>query len=360
MLHALIIAGGSGKRLWPKSRRQSPKFLLKVKGAKTLLQLAVERAAAIMPLENILIFTNELHAGLIKKALPGFPKRNIISEPVSRNTAPAICLAAAIIQAKDADSIMYVMPADQIIEDKSAIKRVFRLCALVSRLNDIIVTIGIKPIFASTGYGYIETAQSYKSPASEHANDVFKVKRFTEKPDARRAKAFVKTNRYLWNSGIFIARPEIFLKEFKKYCPAAAGITDKIMLEKGLTKIKKAVKLHYKDFPDISIDYAIMEKTGKAMVVRADPGWSDIGSWSAISGFLSHDGSNALGAGHIGLDTADSVIVAEKGHLVATCGIKGLVIVHTPKATLVCRKSDSENVKKLVGLMEKKGLKEYL
>ncbi|MFA5069151.1 MAG: sugar phosphate nucleotidyltransferase [Candidatus Omnitrophota bacterium] len=361
MLHAVIIAGGAGKRLWPKSRQQSPKFLLKIKNTKTLLELAVERARAVMPLDNILIFTNERHAGLIKKVLPAFPKDNIISEPVSRNTAPAICLAARMIYGMDAESVMYVMPADQIIEDKASIKEIFKLCAFISRVKDAIITIGIKPASASTGYGYIETAGSYKRLISNPGYDVFRVRRFTEKPDAKTAKAFIKTKRYLWNSGIFIGRCRVFLEEFKAHCPAVAAAAERITARGGIANIKKAVRLHYKDFPDISIDYAIMEKTDNAMVVKADPGWSDIGSWPALGDFLAHDRNmNALSAAHIGIDTADSVIVAEKGHLIATCGVNGLVIAHTPEATLICRKADPESVKKLVSLLEKKRLKRYL
>jgi len=361
MLHAIIIAGGSGKRLWPKSRKESPKFFLRVKGKKTLLEQTIDRAKKIMPVDNITIITSRHHVNLIHKTLPRFPKKNIIAEPLSRNTAPAVCLGAALIAKRDPSSVIYIMPADQIIEDDNAIAEVFKLSALISRIKDSIITIGITPSFPSTGYGYIKTARPYKSLKVKCKYDIFKVERFTEKPDLKKAKAFIKTKKYLWNSGIFIGKADVFLSEFKAHSPAVYRTAMKITGTKGAKNIKSALNHYYKNFPDISIDYAIMEKTDKAFVVKADPGWSDIGSWVVFQKYLRIDkDESTIDAEHIGINTNNSIIIGEKGHLIATCGIKDLVIVHTENATLICSKENCEDVKKLVELADKKGLKRYL
>ena len=361
MLYAIIIAGGSGKRLWPRSRRKKPKFFLKVNGKKTLLEQTIDRAKKIMPIENVMIITSEHHAPLIQKTLPWFPKKNIVAEPLSKNTAPAVCLGAALIRKKDSNSVIYIMPADQIIENSNAVTEVFKLSALISRIKDSIITIGIKPGFASTGYGYIKTAKLYKSLTSGSKYDIFKVSCFTEKPDAATAKRFVKAKKYLWNSGIFIGRADIFLGEFKKHSPKVYATAVRIAGSKGLKNLKQGLRRYYKDFPDISIDYAIMEKTDKAFVIKADLGWSDIGSWNVFQGYIAADkDENAIDADHIGMNTGNSIIIGEKGHLIATAGIKNLVIVHTGQATLVCSKGNCEDIKKLVELAEKKGLERYL
>jgi mannose-1-phosphate guanylyltransferase len=361
MLYAIIIAGGSGKRLWPKSRIKAPKFLLKIIGRKTFLEQATDRAKRIMPIDNIMIITGINHVKPIHKALPRFPKKNIIAEPLSKNTAPAVCLGAALIHKKDPNAVVYVMPADQIIEDDDAMAEIFKLSALISRIKDSVVTIGIAPSFPSTGYGYIKTAKLYKSLKSSSRYDVFKVERFTEKPGMEKAKAFIKTKKYLWNSGIFIARADVFLKEFKAHSPAVYRTAMKIAGVKGTKNIKNRLSRYYGSFPDVSMDYAIMEKTDKAFVIKADPGWSDIGSWNAFKRYIRNDKyKNAISSEHIGIDTANSIIIGEKGRLIATAGIKGLVIVQSGDVTLVCSKDNCEDVKRLVETAQKKGLKRYL
>jgi mannose-1-phosphate guanylyltransferase len=361
MLYSIIVAGGSGKRLWPKSRSHNPKFLLKITGKKTLLEQAADRAKRVMPVDNIMVITGLNHVKSIHKALPRFSKKNIIAEPLSRNTAPAVCLGAALIHKKDRNAVIFVMPADQIIKDAAAMAEIFKLSVLISRMKDSIVTIGITPSFPSTGYGYIKTAKLYKSLKSSSRYDVFKVERFTEKPDLKKAKKFIKTKKYLWNSGIFIGRADVFLNEFKAHSPAVYRTAMKIAGGEGRKNIKNRLNRYYRSFPDISIDYAIMEKTDKAFVVKADPGWSDIGSWNAFKEYIRDDKyKNAISSEHIGIDTANSIIIGEKGRLIATAGIKGLVIVQAGDVTLVCSKDYCEDVKRLVELAKEKNLKRYL
>ncbi len=359
MLHGIIIAGGSGKRLWPKSRKSSPKFFLKVNSKKTLLEQSIERLKQVMPLKNILIATSKTHLQLMRKALPWFPKENIIAEPVSRNTAPAIALGAALVKKKDPDGVIFVLPADQIIDDKPAIKEIFRLSSLITCIKDAIITVGIKPRFAATGYGYIKTGTLYKRVKAKQPYDVYVVDKFTEKPTIKKALLFTKSKRYLWNSGIFIGKAEVFLGEFKRYNPAIFRALSRVEASLGTKTQQSAINRYYEHFPNISIDYAIMEKTKKSLVVRADIAWDDIGSWNGLKKYIKQDSSkNNIDANHIGIDTVNSVVIGEKSHLIATIGLDNVIIVQTPDVTLVCSDDRAENVKDLVDLAQKKILKD--
>ena len=361
MLYAVIIAGGSGKRLWPKSRRSLPKYLLKINSDRTLLQEAIERARQVMPLKNILIITNKEHVRLISRTLAGFPAENIVAEPVSRNTAPAVCLAAAIVKKRNHDGIMFVMPADQVVGDKKAIKDIFMFASFIAGLKDCIVTIGIKPKFAATGYGYIKTGKLYKSLNVGKQYESYLVDSFVEKPDAKKAKAFLKARTYLWNSGIFIARAKTFLEEFKRYRPAIYKTLmkmDKALSTKGQ---QKALQRYYRQFPDISIDYAVMEKSSRVYVVKADIPWQDVGSWSSISTFIKKDkkGNSIIGE-YVGLDLKDSIICGQKGHLIATLGLENIIVVHTKDCTLICSKEREEDIKRVVDILKQNNMERYI
>ncbi len=355
MLHGIIIAGGSGKRLWPKSRKSMPKFFLKINSRKTLLEESVDRIKQIMPLKNILIIANRAHLKSIQKILPGFLKENIITEPVSRNTAPAISLAAALVRKKDPGGVMFVIPADQIIDDKPVIKEIFSLSSLMAHIADSIITIGIKPTFAATGYGYIKTSRLYKRLKGKIAYDVYNVGKFIEKPSLQKAKSFIRSKKYLWNSGIFIGKAEVFLREFKRYKPVIYRILAGIEASLGTKKQQAAIDRCYKNFPNISIDYAIMEKTKKILVIETGIAWDDIGSWNGVKKYIKQDkNKNNIDANHISIDTKNSVIIGEKSHLVATIGIDNMIIVQTADATLICSRERAEDVKDLVELVKKK------
>jgi len=361
MRYAVIIAGGSGKRLWPKSRISFPKFLLKVDGKRSLLSNTVRRAKELVQAENIFIISNKDHLGPIRKDLPKFPKNNLIAEPVSRNTAPAISVAASLVNKKDPNAILYIMPADHIIQETSSLVEIFSLAGLIAHIKDAIVTIGIKPNQPATGYGYIKIGKLYKSLKADQKYDAFKVDKFTEKPSLPKAKQFLKTKKYLWNSGIFVAKASLFLDEFKRYSPSIFKNIKKI--EKGLA-IKKQqyyINKHYSAFKDISLDYALMEKTKKAYVVKAEIDWKDIGSWDSLSKYLRSDAvGNLVDGMHIGVDTKSSIVIGKKNHLIATLGLKDVVVVQTDDVTIVCAKDKAEDVKKLVELADKKGLVKYL
>ncbi|MFH1867819.1 MAG: sugar phosphate nucleotidyltransferase [Candidatus Omnitrophota bacterium] len=360
MLYAVIIAGGAGKRLWPMSRPGFPKFFLNLKGKKTLLQDTVSRVKKFIPKDNIIIITNKRHLKIIYKQLPGFKKLNIIAEPVSRNTAAAVCVAASFVRKKDPKGVIFVMPADHVMEDSHAIKEIFGLASFVSGIRESIITLGIRPDHPSCGFGYIRAGRLYRNLISDKKYSIYKVDRFIEKPDPKRAKYFLKSKRYFWNSGIFIGRASVFLDEFKRYKPGIYKVAESIAKGLGTKKQQAAIDHYYRRFPDISIDYAIMEKTRKAYVIKSDISWMDIGSWQSLDRYLKKDvNGNIVNANFIGMDVKESIVLGERKHLLAAIGIDNIVIIQTKDATLICSKDRAGDVKRLVDSVQKKRLKSH-
>jgi len=341
-LYAVIIAGGRGKRFWPESRIKEPKYLLRLPGQKsTLLQQSVARLRGFVKNKNIMVVTNRLQYLSVKKQLPQIDKKNIILEPLSRNTAAAVALAATIINAKNADGLMIVLPADQLlpIKHERKFRNALKTAANLAKSKDALVTIGIKPTFPATGFGYIKVGK--KLGAS-----IFKADKFIEKPNFKKAKAFIKDKNYLWNSGIFIMKTSAILKEIGKYMPGLA---------KGLRFIKGEADLnrYYKNLSGVSIDYGVMEKSKKVYVIKADIIWHDIGSWENLYEVIkSGPKGNIVIGPYLGVDTKDSIIISKKGHFVGTIGLKDVIVIHTDDATLVCSKDSAELVKSLVDKME--------
>ena len=361
MLYPVIIAGGSGKRLWPKSRKAKPKFFLKVEGNRTLLEDTLKRAKRLAPIKNILIITNKEHVSGIKKLLPKFPKGNIIAEPVSKNTAPAICLASLIAKKRNKNAVIAVMPADQIIENTKTTRGVFSLAQLAANIESAIVTIGIKPKYAATGYGYIKVNKPHKSLKSDSRYKLFSVDKFVEKPSFKKAKLFIKSKKYLWNSGIFIGKADVFLKEFKKHSPKVYKIAKKIDPAIGTSAQQSAINKYYGGFSNISIDYAVMEKIKKSFVVEADIDWQDVGSWDSFVKSIKKDSlDNSIIGNSLNIDLKNSIVITDNKHLVATIGLKDLIIVNTDDATLVCSKDRAEEVRNIVALAKRKSLERYI
>ncbi|UCH12472.1 MAG: mannose-1-phosphate guanylyltransferase [Candidatus Omnitrophota bacterium] len=350
-LYAVIIAGGRGKRFWPESRIERPKYLLRLPGGgSTLLQHTVSRLKGLVQSKNIIVVTNKLQYLSVKKQLPQINKKNIITEPLSRNTAAAVALAAAIINAKNPDGTMIVLPADQVLPIKHECKfrNALKTAANLAKSKDVLVTIGIKPTFPATGFGYIKAGKKLRV-------SIFKADKFIEKPNFKKAKAFIKNKNYLWNSGIFIMKTPVILKEIGKYMPGLA---------KGLRFIKGEADLnrYYKNLSDVSIDYGVMEKSKKVYVIKADIVWHDIGSWENLYKVIKPGPKGNIIIGpYTGVDTKDSIIIAKKKHLIGTIGLNGIVVIHTDNATLVCKKEKSELVKNLVDKIEsKKALRRFL
>ncbi|MBN1405841.1 MAG: mannose-1-phosphate guanylyltransferase [Candidatus Omnitrophica bacterium] len=355
-LYAVIIAGGRGKRFWPKSRMDRPKYLLSFFGSKTtLIQQAVSRLQGIVDNKNILIITNKLQAKEVRKQLPRIPQSNIIPEPESKNTAAAIGLASVIINTRDPSAVFIVLPADQLILDNDKFRAAIKTAAEYACLGNAVVTIGIKPTFASTGFGYIKTGKNIE-------NNIFRADAFVEKPDAKRAKQFLKSGNYFWNGGIFISKASVMMEEINKCAPKLSLGLKFIKMYAGTNKFDKAIARHYKGFDDISIDYAVMEKSKRVCVVKTNFKLYDIGSWKNIAEIMKHKARNNIVMGsHESVGTKSCIIVSNDEHLVGTVGLRDIIIIHTDDATLVCRKDKSELVKNLVEKIEKnKPLRKFL
>ncbi|MFH0732664.1 MAG: sugar phosphate nucleotidyltransferase [Candidatus Omnitrophota bacterium] len=357
-LFGVIIAGGRGKRFWPVSRLKNPKYFLKLPGqTKTLLQQAHDRLREIMSAKNILVITNRAQAAGVKRQLPQIPGKNIISEPVSKNSAAAIGLAATLINKMDPDAVMLVLPADQLIENaqsKLALKKALLKAAQTATEKDAIVTIGIRPAFASSSFGYIKSGK-------KAGTDVFTVDSFVEKPNKQKAKSLIKSKDYLWNSGIFVMKASKILDEIELYMPKLAMGLKLIAASIGTAEFARTLNRQYKGFSDLSIDYGIMEKSRDVYIVKSSVKWNDVGSWQYLFDILKTDKSGNVIIGPCALvDAQRSIIFSKKGHLVAVAGVKDLIIVHTKDATLVCTSKNPEYVKKLVEKIERNKMKGFL
>lgn len=351
-MYALIMAGGHGTRFWPLSREMMPKQMLKIVGSNTMIQDTVQRILPLVPLNHLYIATNEKHAENIDTQLKEISKIksniNFIVEPMGKNTAPAIAVAATYINEIDPESIMVVLPADHVIQKKTEflelLKQAERLAA-----QGYLVTFGIKPTRPETGYGYIKAGK--KTFAG------FNVDKFTEKPNLKTAQKYLKNPKYFWNGGIFVWQTKTILQEIKKYLPS---LYEKLDFLRSAPNQEEALKNFYSEIKPISIDYGIMEHTNKAVVIPADISWNDIGSWAAIDEVVEKDLNGNIIAGNVvDINSQNSIIYGGK-ELVATIGLNNMVVVSTDDAILICPKNKSQEVKNVVDKIKEKGSEEYL
>ena len=347
----MIMAGGSGTRLWPLSRRDHPKQLLTVGDGRSLLQLAYERLAGVVASQRIYVCAGESHRAAILAALPGLHTDNILGEPVGRDTAVAVGLPAAVLGARDPDAVIAVVTADHVIEPVAefhvALRRAFDLAASAPRL----VTFGVVPSHPHTGLGYVERAAPL-----DGVDDAYAVAQFREKPDAETAATYLASGRHLWNSGMFVWRADTLLSQLSLHLPTAmAGLTEIAAAWDGSDRAAVLART-YPGLPAISVDYAVMEPASRAhgdvevVVIPLALEWLDIGSWPALAATLPTDASgNALGAPVVLIDAEDNILVAEDPeHLVAAVGLRGMVVVCTSAVTLVCPRDEAQRVKELV------------
>ncbi|HUI05889.1 MAG TPA: sugar phosphate nucleotidyltransferase [Verrucomicrobiae bacterium] len=339
---AVIMAGGFGERFWPMSRRSRPKQLLAIVGRRTMIQDAAERLRPLVPPTRIVVVTNAVQAREVHKQLPRV--KHVIAEPVGRNTAPCIALAAAMIARLDPNAAIAVVPADSWVGDVEKYRRVVGDSLALAAERDVLITIGIQPTAPHTGYGYIRLGEALSTQLSALSTQFWKANRFVEKPDVETAKQFLATGEYRWNAGMFVWSVRAIGRAFEKFQPAMAKSCARL----AATKLRNFAR-EYQRLEKISVDYAIMERADNVVVANGDFPWDDVGDWPAIARHNPRDANGNVARGALaGLDAANCVVVGDPKHLIAAVGVRDLVIVHTPDATLVCHTSEAQKVRELV------------
>ncbi len=347
MLHAIIMAGGSGTRFWPKSRRDRPKQLLCLTGGATMLQQTVARIEPLVPRDRIIIVTGADQAAATAEQLPDLPAENVIAEPCPRDTAPCVGLAAGIVAHKDEDGTMIVMPADHVIEPADAFRATVK--AAVSVIDDdpgALVTFGITPTRPETGYGYIERGALVER---RDGIAVHRVLQFREKPDRATAEGFLAAGRFVWNAGIFVWRARAILDAIRSHRPRLAEGLDPILRALGTPRLAQVLAEQFPQLERVPIDKAVMEHAPNVRVLEVPYEWNDVGDWRALASLLEQDANgNAIQGNVVASDTTNSIIVSDDGGLVATLGVDDLVVIHSGKATFVARKDQLDKLKALV------------
>jgi mannose-1-phosphate guanylyltransferase len=352
-LHVVIMAGGSGTRFWPLSRRARPKQLLPVLGTQSLLELTVERALALVPPERVLIVTGGDHADAVRELLPALPGPCFLVEPVGRNTAPCIGLAASRVAATSPDAVLAVLPADHYIGDTPAFVDVVGQAEELAR-QGWLVTLGVRPSQPETGYGYVRVGE----PLGLH--DASTVAAFVEKPDQATAIEYLASGRYLWNSGMFFFSAGRILEELRLHLPEQAAALARIEGSRSGTDHQATLQREYEAMEGISIDFGVMERAERIAVVPATFAWSDVGHWAALRDVRERDSRDSVHQGRvIDLDGRRNIIVAEGG-LVAAVGVEGMIIVHAGDAVLVCPVDRAQDVRDIVRELEATDSEELL
>ncbi|MBU0477289.1 mannose-1-phosphate guanylyltransferase [bacterium] len=348
MLSVVVMAGGSGERFWPKSRERTPKQLLPIGSKNTMLQETVKRAQALTSSKNIFIVTRIGLEKEIHKQVPHIPKRNIIIEPFARNTAAAIGLANLIIRKRDKKSITVVLPADHIIKDIGQFKKTITTACITAE-EGYLVTIGIKPSYPETGYGYIRRGDRiFTEHDTGDTPGIFKVVEFREKPDLKTAREYLKKGEYYWNSGMFVWTTKCIEEAFKEYMPELYEALKVIGNSISLLLRDEIMKGKYERLEKISIDYGVMERAKNVSVVEGLFDWNDVGSWLALEKVYKKDDDNNIVVGdYIGIDTKNCILIGDKSPITAI-GVSDLIIVNTGDVVLVCKKTEAQKVKELL------------
>ncbi len=353
MIHVVIMAGGSGTRFWPASRKAHPKQFLTIAGDESMLAQTAKRVLPLCGWERLYTVASPIHSRSIKKILPLIPKKNLLVEPIPKNTAPAIGLASVLINEKDPEAIITVLPADHVIHPAGRFRKLLRAAHRVAKTGAI-VTLGVKPSRAETGYGYIHAmSPGAKDPlAKVGVMDVFKVKRFVEKPDLATAKRYLKSGKYYWNSGMFVFSTKAILGAFERHMPS---------LHEGLMKIvdapaksrKTIMTKVFEDLESISIDYGVMEKASSIRMLPCDVFWSDVGCWDALAEVEKADAGGNVVSGDTLLIDSKGCVVQAKSRMVACVGCDDMVVVETKDAILVCPVDKAQDVRKIVAALRK-------
>ncbi|MDP3998009.1 MAG: sugar phosphate nucleotidyltransferase [bacterium] len=359
--YVIILAGGGGTRLWPKSRTRKPKQFLKISGKNTLFVETIRRVTPIVPPENIFVVTNENYSNEVQNEAPDLPPENILVEPEAKGTAAAIGLAVIHIHKRNPHAVIASLASDHLVKKTNEFHQVLATAFEAAKKDSFLVTVGIYPTHADTGLGYIHVA---KKLLEIDKKPVFTVESFTEKPDLPTAEAFLATKEYFWNASYFVGKAAVFLEAFKAHMPklylGLMEVDSKINSDKEM----EATKIVWQKLDDIPIDYGIMEKAKNLVMVPADIGWSDIGNWAVLHEVLKSSSEDNVVIGdeegkHLSLGTK-GCLIHSNGRLIATIGLSDMVIVDTLDALLICPKDKVQEVKKIVEMLKKEKRHEHL
>lgn len=352
---ALIMAGGRGERFWPRSRQNMPKqFLSLTDDGKTMIQLTVERILPLVNMKDIFIVTNRSYKDLVRQQLPELPEENILCEPVGKNTAPCIGLGAVHMTKRYGDAVMMVLPSDHLIKYTSLFLNTLSDACEVAEEGENLVTLGIAPDSPETGYGYI------KFQPEETLGRAFAVDKFVEKPDLETAKAYLASEQYLWNSGMFIWKTSTILKNLETYLPETCQGLKKIGEAIGTPMEEQALERAFQAFKAESIDYGVMEKAKNIYILSGSFGWDDVGSWLAVSRIKrSNELGNVVNGNVVTVDTRNTTIQGG-GKLIAAVGLEDMIVVDSEDALLICEKDHAGDIKKVLENLKICNRTEYL
>jgi mannose-1-phosphate guanylyltransferase len=350
-LYPVVMAGGSGTRFWPLSRKARPKQFLALATDRPLIVETVDRLRGLATPERTYVVCGPVHARAVRRLLPRLPAVNVVVEPIARNTAPAIGLATLHVQARDPDGVLAVLPSDHHVADVPAFQAVLRRAAEVAR-SGVLVTIGIQPSRPETGYGYVRVGEPIDGAA--------RVRAFVEKPDTATAAQYLASGEYLWNGGIFVFTARAMREAIARHLPELGEVLDRIAPTLGTRRYAAALRRHFPAAPSVSIDYGVMEKARDIAVVPADVGWSDVGSFAALPEIRPADaeGNVVVGKGAILVDSAGCVVVGS-GRPLGVVGLRDLVVVDGGDAVLVVPRDRSQDVRAVVQALKARGLGKF-
>ncbi len=355
---AVIMAGGKGERFWPRSRKSLPKqFLSLTDDGKTMIQLTVERLKSLVSIEDVYIVTNKDYKDLVLAQIQDIPEENILLEPIAKNTAPCIGLAAMHIKKKYEDAVMLVLPSDHLIKYNEIYIDTLKAAIEVAEEDSNLITIGITPSYPETGYGYINFG---RDEGDIKRNNIYRVKRFVEKPNLETAKEYLASGRYLWNSGMFVWKSSTILNNFRELLPETYEGLDKIYETIGTVDEEEILEREFSRFQSESIDYGIMERAGNIYTIPGSFGWDDVGSWLALERInKTNDDGNVIKGNVITINSKKSIIQGED-KLIATIGIEDLIVIDTKDALLITKKDNTQEVKKVIENLKICNRNEYL
>ena len=335
-----------------------PKQLIRIVGQGTMLQETARRLKRLAPPERTLVITTRAQVEETRRQLPDIPSENVVGEPMARDTAACIGLAAALVHKADPDGVMVVAPADHVIRPVSRFVAVLQAACDAAAAGDWLVTIGIKPTGPAEVYGYIRRGQKLRTA---RGRAVYRAAQFHEKPHRAVAEEFVRSGEWYWNSGLFVWRVGTILSALRRHKPDLFDAMMRIGAALGTKKSARVMQAQYSKLGRISIDYAVLEKADNVALIEADFEWDDVGSWLALERHFERDADGNVVAGmHEGVETRGCIVAGERGHLVATFGVSDLIVIHTPDATLVCHKTNAAQMKKLIETLGRKGKARFL